>query len=151
MDGTHRIITAVRVTGADAEDSSQVAELLDQQPLRSKFFCADSHYGIARIYEEVRRRGIRLIIPRRAPQSRRKSHKRDKSNPLDARTVALWTWREANSLAYVELDNCTAELDLLVGQRDSAVAVTLERRHQMSETVTKSVIAACHQRPDFVI
>ena len=71
VDGTHRIITAVTVTAADAEDSSQVPELLDQQPFRPKFFCADSHYGIARIYEEVRRRGIRPIIPRRAPHTRK--------------------------------------------------------------------------------
>ena len=36
--------------------------------------------------------------------------------------MALWTLREANSLPPVELDDCTAKLDLLVGQPDRAVA-----------------------------
>ncbi len=66
VDGAHRIITAVTVTAADTEDSSQVSRLLDRQPLTPKLFCADSHYGMARIYEEARRRGITAIIPRRS-------------------------------------------------------------------------------------
>ena len=71
------------------------------------------------------------INPRWTAQSRRKDRKRDKSDPLDARAVALWTLREANSLAPVELDDCTAELDLLVGQRDSAVAESTRLRNQI--------------------
>ena len=71
VDGAHRIITAVTVTAADVEDSSQVSRLLDQQPFTPKFFCADSHYGVARIYEEVRRRGITPIIPRRSSHTQK--------------------------------------------------------------------------------
>ena len=76
VDGAHQIITAVTVTAADVEDSSQVSRLLDQQPFTSKFLCADSHYGVARIYEEVRRRGITSIIPRRS------SHTQSRTDPV---------------------------------------------------------------------
>jgi IS5 family transposase len=72
VDGAHRIITAVSVTGADAEDSSQVAPLLDWQPLPPKLLCADSHYGVAPVYEDFRRRGIRPVIPRRSSHTQKK-------------------------------------------------------------------------------
>jgi hypothetical protein len=71
VDGAHRIITAVQVTAADVEDSSQVPRLLDRQPLTPKFFCADSHYGVAPIYEEARRRGVTPIIPRRSSHTQK--------------------------------------------------------------------------------
>ena len=42
VDGAHRIITAISVTAADAEDSSQVVKLLEKQPLKPTILCADS-------------------------------------------------------------------------------------------------------------
>ena len=40
VDGRQRIITAVGVTPAAIEDSTQVVRLLDRQPVSPKFFCA---------------------------------------------------------------------------------------------------------------
>ena len=71
VDGRQRIITAVGVTPAAIEDSTQVVRLLDRQPVSPKFFCADSHYGVAPIYEELRRRGIVAIIPRRSSHTQK--------------------------------------------------------------------------------
>jgi len=71
VDGANRVITAVTVTGADVEDSSQLARLLEQQPRRPSFVCADSHYGAARVYEDVRRRGITPVIPRRSSHTQK--------------------------------------------------------------------------------
>ena len=45
--------------------------LLDRQPVRPQFFCADSHYGVAPSYEELRRRGIVAIIPRRSSHTQK--------------------------------------------------------------------------------
>jgi transposase len=71
VDGAHRVITAVRVTSADAEDSTQLAALLDQQPVPARLVCADSHYGVAAVYEDIRRRGMRPVIPRRSSHTQK--------------------------------------------------------------------------------
>jgi len=81
VDGAHRVITAVRVSSADVEDSTQLARLLDQQPLRPNFVCADSHYGVAAVYEDIRRRGMTPVIPRRSSHTQKT--KPDRIPPSD--------------------------------------------------------------------
>jgi transposase len=71
VDSHRRVVTAVEVTPAAAQDPEQVPRLLDQQPLPPQEFCADSHYGVPKVYAELRRRGIWAAIPRCSPQSRR--------------------------------------------------------------------------------
>jgi len=60
------VITAVRVTPAAVEDRVAISELLDRQPVIPRQFCADSHYGVAEVYRDLRDRGIVPVIPRRA-------------------------------------------------------------------------------------
>lgn len=71
VDGSHRVVTAVEVTPGACEDYRQVLQLLDRQPRRPRELCADSNYGVAEIYGELKRRGILPVIPRRSPQSRK--------------------------------------------------------------------------------
>ena len=71
VDGGQRVITAVEVTPAAVEDSTQIVRLLNRQPLRPKYLCADSHYGVAPIYEELRRRDIIAVIPRRSSHTQK--------------------------------------------------------------------------------
>jgi transposase len=71
VDSRRRVITAVTVTPGAEEDSRQVQELLDRQPIVPREFCADSHYGVANVYAELKARGIRSAIPRRSPHTRR--------------------------------------------------------------------------------
>lgn len=71
VDSQNRVITAIEVTPAAHEDHEQVQKLLDRQPIKPHEFCADSHYGVSNVYAELRRRGIRPIIPRRSPQARK--------------------------------------------------------------------------------
>lgn len=71
VDSCHRVVTAVEVTPAAWEDSAQVSKLLEDQPIKPREFCADSHYGVPKVYAELKRRGILPVIPRRSPQTRR--------------------------------------------------------------------------------
>jgi len=71
VDSHRRVVTAIEVTPAAAQDAEQVLRLLDQQPLPVREFCADSHYGVPKVYAELRRRGMLAAIPRCSPQSRR--------------------------------------------------------------------------------
>lgn len=71
VDGRRRVITAVEVTPGACEDYEQILELLDRQPRRPREFCADSSYGVGKIYSELKRRGILPVIPRRSPHSRK--------------------------------------------------------------------------------
>jgi transposase len=71
VDSHRRVVTAVEVTPAAAQDAEQVPRLLDQQPLLPQEFWADSHYGVPKVYAELRQRGIWAAIPRCSPQSRR--------------------------------------------------------------------------------
>lgn len=66
-----RVITAVKVTPAAVEDSTVVDELLARQPVKPKEFCADTHYGVPEVYEELLSRGIQPVIPRRSPTTRK--------------------------------------------------------------------------------
>ena len=65
VDGKPRVITAVEVTDGVADDAAQVSQLLASQPLPARQFCADTHYGVARVYGELERQGIQAVIPRR--------------------------------------------------------------------------------------
>lgn len=67
VDSHRRVVTAVEVTPAAAQNAEQVPRLLDQQPLLPQEFCADSHYGVPKVYAELRRRGIWAAIPRCCP------------------------------------------------------------------------------------
>jgi hypothetical protein len=64
------VVTAVQVAPAEADNSEPVPRLLHQKPLRQQESCADSHYGIPKVYAELRRRGILADAPRHSPQSR---------------------------------------------------------------------------------
>lgn len=65
-----RVITALKVTPAGVDDSKVVDVLIKAQPIRPREFCADSHYGVAEVYEGLLKEGIKPVIPRRSPQSR---------------------------------------------------------------------------------
>lgn len=66
-----RVVTALEVTPAQVEDSALVERMIKAQPVKPEEFCADSHYGIPEVYEGLLRRGIKPVIPRRSPQTRR--------------------------------------------------------------------------------
>ena len=65
VDGKQRVITAVEITNGVADDAAQVGKLLQSQPLHPQKFCADTHYGVARVYGQLERQGIQAVIPRR--------------------------------------------------------------------------------------
>lgn len=65
-----RVITALKVTPAGVDDAKVVEALVEAQPIRPREFCADSHYGVAEVYEGLLKKGIKPVIPRRSPQSR---------------------------------------------------------------------------------
>lgn len=68
---TSRVITAVTVTPAAVEDYMPVHHLLERQPVPPRRFCADSHYGVPRIYGELKQRGIVPAIPRRSSHTQK--------------------------------------------------------------------------------
>lgn len=65
VDGQQRVITALEMTNGVADDAAQVGKLLQAQPVHPQQFCADTHYGVARVYGEFERQGIQAVIPRR--------------------------------------------------------------------------------------
>jgi transposase len=58
------------------------------------------------------------INPRWTAEQRRRGRRRDKTDALDARAVALLVWREASDLPRVQAEDETAVLDLLVTERE---------------------------------
>jgi transposase len=60
------------------------------------------------------------INPRWTAAGRRTARNRGKSDPLDARAVALLVWRESGTLPRVSADDQTVVLDLLVSERQTA-------------------------------
>lgn len=62
--------------------------------------------------------------------SRRRARKRDKSDPLDARAVAQVVRQEGATLPAVLAEDETAILDLLVAERDAALAEATRLRNQ---------------------
>src|SRR5207248_4018662 len=60
------------------------------------------------------------INPRWTAAGRRSARNRGKSDPRDAQAVALWVWRESDTLPRVSADDHTVLLDLLVTERQMA-------------------------------
>jgi transposase len=77
------------------------------------------------------------INPRWTAQGRRQARRPGKSDRLDARAVALVVWREAASLPPLqrEAQDQTAVLDLLVREREGALAAATRLRNQLHATL----------------
>ncbi len=73
------------------------------------------------------------VNPRWTAASRRQARTRGKSDRLDARAVALLVWREAATLPVVAADDETAALELLVTEREGAVAEATRLRNQLHQ------------------
>jgi transposase len=71
------------------------------------------------------------VNPRWTAQGRRSARKPGKSDPLDARAVALLVWREQTDLPQVRAEDETAVLDLLVTEREGALAEATRLRNQL--------------------
>jgi transposase len=71
------------------------------------------------------------INPRWTAEQRRRGRRRDKTDALDARAVALLVWREASDLPRVQAEDETAVLDLLVTEREGAIAEATRLRNQL--------------------
>ena len=71
------------------------------------------------------------INPRWTAQGRRRARKTDKNDSLDARAIALCTLREPTTLPRVTRDDSAAEVNLLVVERDSALAEATRLRNQI--------------------
>jgi transposase len=77
------------------------------------------------------------INPRWTAAERQRARKPGKSDRLDARAVALVVWREAASLPPVQREEQdeTAVLDLLVREREGALAEATRLRNQLHATL----------------
>jgi len=73
---------------------------------------------------------VYAVNPRRTAEGRRRARRMDKNDRLDARAVALLVWREATALPVVEADDETAVLDLLITEREAAIAEATRLRNQ---------------------
>ncbi len=73
------------------------------------------------------------INPRWTAEGRKTARRRGKSDPLDARAVALLVWREGAALPRVAPEDETAILDLLVTERDNALAEVTRLRNQLHQ------------------
>ena len=62
---------------------------------------------------------------------RQVARRRDKSDRLDARAVALFLWRESSGLTPLAEDDDTALLDLLSTERDDVIAEATRIRNQL--------------------
>jgi transposase len=82
------------------------------------------------------------INPRWTAEQRRRSRRRDKTDALDARAVAMLVWREATDLPRVQPEDETAVLDLLVTEREGAVAEATRLRNQLHDLLL-------HLDPDY--
>ena len=73
------------------------------------------------------------VNPRWTALGRRSARKPGKSDALDAQSVALLVWREAATLPRVSAEDDTAVLDLLVTEREGAVAEATRLRSQIHQ------------------
>lgn len=64
---------------------------------------------------------------------RRQARSRGKTDALDARAVALFVWREVATLSPLAADDETAILELLVTEREAAVAEATRLRNQLHQ------------------
>src|SRR5919199_4614605 len=73
------------------------------------------------------------VNPRWTAAGRRAARRRDKSDRRDARAVALLVWREAASLPPVAAEDDTVVLELLVTEREGALAEATRLRNQLHQ------------------
>src|SRR5262245_21937529 len=73
------------------------------------------------------------VNPRWTAAGRRAARRRDKSDRLDARAVALLVWREAAALPAVVAEDDTAVLAVLVTEREDALAEATRLRNQVHQ------------------
>ena len=73
------------------------------------------------------------VNPRWTTEGRRRARKTEKSDRLDARAVALYVWREGESLPPVSADDETTTLDLLVTERDDLISEATRLRNQLHQ------------------
>src|SRR5919202_3513090 len=71
------------------------------------------------------------VNPRWTALGRRSARKAGKSDPLDAHAVAVLVWREGATLPRVAAEDETAVLDLLVTEREGALAEATRLRNQI--------------------
>ncbi len=71
------------------------------------------------------------VNPRWTALGRRSARTRGKSDPLDAHAVAMLVWREGETLPRVAAEDETAILDLLVTEREGALAEATRLRNQI--------------------
>ena len=71
------------------------------------------------------------INPRWTAQERQRARRPAKSDRLDARAVALYLWREAATLPPLSAEDDTSVLDLLVTEREGALAEATRLRNQL--------------------
>ncbi len=80
VDSQARVITAVEVTSAAIGDESQLAVLIEQQPVAVQEICADTKYGTFENYAYLIRQGILPSISPWSPGSPSKKENRFKLN-----------------------------------------------------------------------
>lgn len=73
------------------------------------------------------------VNPRLTADGRKRARRVDKSDRLDARAVALVVWREESALPQVPADDETGVLDLLVTEREGALAEATRLRNQIHQ------------------
>lgn len=73
---------------------------------------------------------VYAVNPRWTAAGRRRARRPDKRDRLDARAVALLVWCEAATLPAVAAEDDTAVLDLLVTEREGAIAEATRLRNQ---------------------
>jgi transposase len=71
-------------------------------------------------------------------RSRRQARSVSKTDVRDAQAIALLVWREATTLPRVSTDDATAVLDVLVTQRDAALAEATRLRNQAHQLLLQS-------------
>src|SRR3954451_23394950 len=77
------------------------------------------------------------VNPRWTAGGRRAARRRDKSDRLDARAVALLVWREAATLPAVAAEDDTVVLELLVTEREDALAEATRLRNQVHQLLVQ--------------
>ncbi len=78
------------------------------------------------------------VNPRWTAIGRRSARRPGKTDALDAQAVALLVWREANTLPLVATEDETAVLDLLVTEREGALAEATRLRNQIHQLLLQT-------------
>ena len=83
----------------------------------------------------ARGEGVSEVNARWTALGRRSARKAGKSDPLDAHAVAVLVWREGVTLPRVAVEDETAILDLLVTEREGALAEATRLRNQIHQVL----------------